>query len=357
MNMCAAFAELGHEVSLICRRPKARALAAENIFRAYDLPETFQIIRYPFSRPRGRKTRWALRAATRARLSACDLAYGRSVRACLFAAHMGIPVIHEAHKPFDTGNEREYHAALRLLSHRNLRRLVVLSTALERKFRNRYGLDSSRVKVVYNAARDPANVEPMQLTGADSGRDHDEVTTFRVGYAGSLHTGKGMELIVELAPKCPWAHFYVAGGDTASLASWNQKLEGAANLTLLGSLRQETLPAFRAAMDVLLVPPKNTVRVAGGGSIEQADAPPLKLFEALASGKPVLCSDFLYEVVNDGQQALLCNPETPHQWLQALEYLYTNEPERAKLSRNARSLFLSEHTWTKRASKVLHGAV
>ena len=350
--MCSAFAEHGHEVTLVCRRPDATERSAAGSTRAvseaYDLPEQFRIIRYPFTRPPGRKTRWTLRAALRARVAGCDLAYGRSPRACLFAARLGLPVVYEAHKLLDGGNAREYRAGRRLLLHRNLSRVVVLSHALARKFSSDYGVDGSLLRVAYNAARDPGDPRPLALERGDR-------TPFRVGYSGSLHEGKGMELIASLAPLVPQAQFYVAGGNGEEVARWRERTGDEENINLLGSLPQKDLPAFRAAMDVLLVPPKASVRVAGGGRIEQADAPPLKLFEALASGKPVICSDYLGEVVIDGEHALLRDPEETEQWKSALEHLMSDEGAREKLSRGARALFLSEYTWRRRAEKVLAG--
>ncbi len=357
MNMCSAFAELGHDVTLVCRRPDATERSAAGstraVFEAYDLPEQFRIIRYPFTQPPGRKTRWTLRAALRARVGGCGLAYGRSPRACLFAARLGLPVVYESHKLLDKGNAPEYRAARQLLVHRNLRRVVVLSHALARKFVSEYGVDVSRVRVAYNAARDPGDPRPLALEPGD--RPAGGHKPFRVGYAGSLHEGKGMELIAALAPLVPRAQFYVAGGNDTEVARWRERTGDEENISLLGALPQKDLPAFRAAMDVLLVPPKASVRVAGGGRIEQADAPPLKLFEALASGKPVICSDFLGEVVTDGEHALLRDPEEPGQWARALEYLISDEAARERLSRGARELFLSEYTWRRRAEKVLAG--
>lgn len=358
--MCSAFAELGHDVTLVCRRPDSIAQPADEstpaVFEAYDLPEQFRIIRYPFTRPPGRKTRWTLRAALRARMGGCDLAYGRSPRACLFAARLGLPVIYEAHKLLDEGNTPEYRAGLRLLSHRNLRRVVVLSHALARKFVSEYGVDVSRLRVAHNAARDPGSPRPLSLESEDSpALSGVGGKLFRVGYAGSLHEGKGMELIAALAPLVPRAQFYVAGGNGAEVARWREHAGDEENINLLGALSHKELPAFRAAMDVLLVPPKASVRVAGGGWIEQAYAPPLKLFEALASGRPVICSDFLGEVVTEGEHALLRDPHRPQQWKSAIERLMSDEAARERLSRRARGLFLAEYTWRRRAEKVLSG--
>ena len=177
----------------------------------------------------------------------------------------------------------------------------------------------------------------------------------KVGYIGQLYPGKGIELIAQIAPACPWAHFFVAGGGSADVATWTERCSSYDNLTLLGHLPQDRLDAFRAAMDVLLVPPRAVVGVAGGAGFSQALSPPLKLFEALASGKPTICSDFLDEVVTHDHEALLCDPERPQQWISALARLRDDDARRTQLAAAALNRFNAEFSWNSRAQKVLQG--
>ena len=345
MQMCSAMAHAGHSVTLVCRQPDDAELNRLDPFSYYALPPTFHIVRRRFLPVRGRKSLWAVGAALRARLSGAELVYGRSVRGCYYASRFGLPVVYEAHKPLNAADPGEMERGRQLFGSNELLRVVVLSQKLAAKFIDQYNIDPQRIRVVYNGADDPGGPTPMPLTPASNG-------SLRIGYAGSLYPGKGVELIAAIAADCPWAHFFVAGGSSTEVHSCRQSIL-ADNVTFLGNLAHTQLPAFRAAMDVLLVPPKAQVRVSGGGTIDQADAPPLKLFEALAAGKAIVCSDYLAEVVKDGLHAVLRDPEHSDQWVSALRRLSENPAERVSLGRQAHELYQRDYSWKSRAEKVL----
>ncbi len=348
MRMCSAFARAGHDVTLVTAPPRDPALRDVDPYEFYHVAKRFRIVFQERRRVRGSACLWGLEAAWKARRARADLAYGRAVLGCYYAARLGTPTVFEAHEPLTQERPRKLKRARRLLSHPNLRRLVVLSRALGERFRNELGVPEARMRVAYNAADEPPDgVAPYPLPNADAG--------LRVGYAGGLYPGKGIELIAAVAPHCGSAQFYVAGGSADELASWREAAEDIPNLHLLGRLRQEELPGFRAAVDVILVPPKRRVSVSSGGEIDQALAPPLKLFEALAAGKAVVCSDYLDEVVTHGEHALLCDPEQPEQWVAALRALAEDAELRRRLAEGARRLFAEGLSWDARAAKVLEG--
>jgi glycosyltransferase involved in cell wall biosynthesis len=84
---------------------------------------------------------------------------------------------------------------------------------------------------------------------------------------------------------------------------------------------------------------------------------PLKLFEYMAAGRPIIVSDLpvLREVVHDGVDALMCEPENTTAWEEALGRLARDADLRARLGREARAEFLRRHTWTARARAALSG--
>jgi glycosyltransferase involved in cell wall biosynthesis len=84
---------------------------------------------------------------------------------------------------------------------------------------------------------------------------------------------------------------------------------------------------------------------------------PLKLFEYMSWGKPILCSDLpvLREVIEDGRNGLLLPPDDPTAWAAALCRLMDNPDEGERLGNKARADFLARHTWRQRANRVLDG--
>ena len=347
MRMCDAFAQNGHQVTLVSGGYGDVRRTERDTYRYYGVPRSFSMFSVSRTPGPGRVYIWAMRAALRARLAGADLVYGRSVLPCYYSARLGLQTVWEVHEPVIDMRPRKLARARRLLADPRLVRLVALSQALGERYRAEFSIAKDRVLVAYNGADDVPDVKPLSLPpGGDS---------FLVGYAGSLYRGKGVELIVQIAPHCPWATFFVAGGDEAEVNRWRARTIDISNIHFLGHLSQEELAGFRSAVDAVLVPPNRRVIVNRGAEIDQALAPPLKLFEALACGKPVVCSDHLEEVVTDDVNAILCNPEDPQQWEVALQRLAYDAALRQKLASGARKLFENGLSWRARAKLVLSG--
>src|SRR5690606_26549923 len=83
---------------------------------------------------------------------------------------------------------------------------------------------------------------------------------------------------------------------------------------------------------------------------------PLKLFEYMSVGKPIIASDLsiLREVLVDEKNSLLCSSRNIDDWIKAL-YRLSDVNLREVLGKNAREDFLSKYTWETRAKNVLGG--
>ena len=82
---------------------------------------------------------------------------------------------------------------------------------------------------------------------------------------------------------------------------------------------------------------------------------PLKLFEYMAHGLPIVSSDLpvLKEVLEDGRNALLCDPDDIESWISAITQLQHDKLLRRQLSLQARDDFEQNYTWEIRAAKAL----
>jgi glycosyltransferase involved in cell wall biosynthesis len=111
-----------------------------------------------------------------------------------------------------------------------------------------------------------------------------------------------------------------------------------------GAVPHDDVPALLATGHIGLAP-------------YSADAPtyfsPLKLFEYLAAGLAVVAADIpgIRDVVGDDGAALI-PPGDATLLAHAVAAIAESERERARLSRNARSL-AEEHTWDRRAQRIL----
>ena len=101
---------------------------------------------------------------------------------------------------------------------------------------------------------------------------------------------------------------------------------------------------------------QQSVIVADGTDIARWTSP-MKLFEYMAAGLPIVASDFpvIREVLCDGENALLVDPADINAWCSRLNLLVENTEHAAKLGLQAKLDLEEKYTWAARAEQVLAG--
>ncbi|HEX5468033.1 MAG TPA: glycosyltransferase family 4 protein, partial [Gaiellaceae bacterium] len=168
-----------------------------------------------------------------------------------------------------------------------------------------------------------------------------------VGYTGRVNAGKGINTILEAASRLQRAsaHFLVVGKQYDADAEATAR--GLGNVTITGFVPPSAVPSYLAACDILAMPTSATLPYSRFTS-------PLKLFEYMASGRPIVCSDLpvLREVLRHMQNAVLVPPDDPASLADAIERLMEDPTLRRSLAKQA-LLDAQEHTWDKRAARLL----
>jgi len=346
MKMCRALAGEGHQVLLLAPDRPGTERGVDDVHGFYGVERSFEIEKCAWPAFPGKSYLCAYRMARRARRFGADLVYGRFLHGCYLAARSGLPVVYETHAPGTGAGPVARRMHVGLLRSPRLSHVVVISEALRRMHLAEGLIAPGRVVVAHDAADPmPADSVPEPIAGDG----------LRIGYVGHLYAGRGVELILHLAASCPWAHFHLVGGTDADVAEWRARSSGRTNLTFHGFLPPNRLDAYRLALDVLLAPYERTVTIQGEGDTSRWMSP-LKIFEYMAAGKAIVCSDLpvLHEVLTHERTALLCDPDEPEAWVGALERLHREPDLRAALGARARVEFEAEHTWAARARRVLH---
>jgi glycosyltransferase involved in cell wall biosynthesis len=110
------------------------------------------------------------------------------------------------------------------------------------------------------------------------------------------------------------------------------------------------------AMDVLLMPYQRQVLIDQDPRKDTSRwMSPLKMFEYMATGVPLIGSRLpaLQEVLSDGRNCLLAEPEDVSEWSRCLRQVQ-HSPELAKrLGARARSDYLEEYNWLVRSRRLL----
>lgn len=350
MKMCEALAGAGNEVELDYPiRGSDTEAGASDIFEHYGVSPSFSL--HLLERPaiRGARYYFAIRAALRARWRGVRVAFCRNHWAAYFCALIGIPTLFEAHAPLAEDDWTGQRLFRRLIRCSQFRQLIVITQALHEHYVSRFPELDGRVAVLPDAASPvPVWVKPERLVTATG--------KFNVGYVGQLYRGKGMELIARLAPLCPDMTFHVVGGLEEDLEYWTRECAGQGNVVFHGYVAHKRVPGFIMGMDAVLLPNQSFVAAHGSGQRNISEwTSPLKAFEYMAAGKAIVASNLpaLREVLRDGENALLCPPDSPDQWRAALMRLVADPGLRARLAEAGQSDFVAKYSWSARARKAL----
>ena len=343
MHMCAAMAELGHEVTLVIRAAKDAKPAFENsLFDEYGVSESFDIRvigHYPFL-VRGMLQHRQLKLFLD-KLQP-ELIYSRTTRFARLWTAVGIPYVYETHAM------PRHHPRLgltrRTLLSREFRRLVVITQSLAGDFRSAFPeLGPGSITI----APDAANPDRFDAGGDKTG--------FTAGYVGHLYKGKAMETIEAIAPRLPEIRFDIVGGMSRDIAEWRERTARIKNIRFRGFVPHFDVARLIAGFDLALVPFGR--RFEQGKRDTSRWCSPLKIFEYMAQGRAIVAADIpvFREVLEHGRNAWLVPPGDSEAWVDAVQTLRDDPVLRERLGRTALEDFELHYTWAARAGRVLEG--
>lgn len=352
MHACEALADLGHQVAVWVpgRDPHAAPPQLVAHYGLHSLPDLHWVADWPGFR----RYDYAWRALRQARQWGADLFYVWPLQAAALASRRGWLTLLELHdRPPGRGGPVLFR---RFLAGPGAVRLLVTTEALRRYLADSFGhpMDKPFAQV------EPNGVDLARYQGlgdpTDARRKAGWPDAFTVGYTGHLYAGRGAHLMFDLAQEMPDVRFVWAGGEDDAVAKWRSRAagEGVANLTLTGFVAQETLPPIQAACDVLLMPYQRRIAVSSGGDTAPF-ANPMKAYEYLAAGRPILASDLpaIREILHK-DWAVLLPPDNIGAWRDAIRGLQADPARRRQLGAAAQRQ-AEGHSWRGRAERALAG--
>lgn len=363
MKMAQAWCELGHTIAVLVpgSDPELNHPEWEELAIHYGLHCEFPVLLLP-ARPRFRRYDYGLHALFWARRWGAELFYSRLPQAAALGSLMGMRTVFEVH---DYPQGRLGPVLLSLfLKGSGAARLVAITRALARAISVDYaapegqpftlvapdGVDLERYK-------DQSDSRQARSVLRDWRPDLNlQVDQFMAGYTGHLYPGRGIGLILDLADALPDIRFLLAGGEEQDIAQLQNKVKsrGLKNVILAGFVPNAEIPRYQMACDVMLMPYQRRVAASSGGDIAPYLSP-MKLFEYLACGRPILSSDLpvLREVLNKDNAILLPLDDLPS-WVDTLQALRADPGKRSELGVSARRC-AQEYTWQARAMRIIAG--
>jgi glycosyltransferase involved in cell wall biosynthesis len=351
MKACQAISQLGHEVHLFLPKHKHQ-LDFGDLPSFYGLNTRFNI-EWLDSPPRFHRYDFAFNSVRMAKRLKADLTYVWFLQAGVFSLLARLPVIIELHGP----PEGSFGPMLFRLFQKlpGKKRLLAITYALAGLLQENFTLDVDDRRLIQISPNGVDLERYKELPEPSSARTQLGLTpNLTVGYTGHLYPGRGMSLLTELASCYPRINFLWVGGNDQEINLWRRQLaeKNIGNVTLTGFIRNEHLPTYQAAADILLMPYERVISGSSGGN-SSSYASPMKMFEYMASRRAIISSDLpvIREVLNP-TNAVLCPAEDIEAWCQALGDLILDEARRRALADQAWS-DIQKYTWLERATKAL----
>jgi len=268
---------------------------------------------------------------------------------------LGVPIVYECHEDPLDGLRRFF--LRRTLGCSQVKVVVVISEELRRILLAKYGsfLRGKTLLVLPDGVDLDAYGDTVDRRHLKASLRLDPARPW-IGYTGSLFVGRGIEIILEAARRLPAYGFLVAGGDDEELASLRRVLaeRGLNNVTCTGHYPHARIPGVLKACDVLLMPYQRKVTLEKNRRDTAAYMSPLKMFEYMASGTPIVSSDLpvLREILTHEETAWLVAPDDVDGWCSAIQRLVESADLAGGIAARARER-VRAYSWDRRARVVL----
>lgn len=165
-------------------------------------------------------------------------------------------------------------------------------------------------------------------------------------YTGHFYGWKGAETLAEAAHYLPELEIVLMGGVARELADF-QRTYTAKNIHIVGFQPREKMPALLKSSDVLVLP--NSAKA----KISALYTSPLKLFQYMAAGVPIVASDLpsIREILAD-ETTFFFLADDAHALAQQIKYVLSHPEEARRKAVRARQE-VEKYTWSNRARAIL----
>jgi glycosyltransferase involved in cell wall biosynthesis len=340
MNMCAAFSHQGVEVELLV--PWRKNLLKEEPFAFYSLPPTFKIRKifaidlYPLRFIPEKLshlihlTSFMLAARLFLFFHRYDVLYTREP----WAGYLFRKLVVEIHMP-EHLKQRGFAPDKVIVLNEHIKKELVKSGFAQENIL--VAPDAVDLKLFPTRDRREARVR--------TGLPQDKPIVL---YGGNFKKWKGVNTLAEAAPLLSETLVVMIGGTKENdVLSLKEKTRGLSNVIVEGFKPQEEFSWYLAAADVLVLP--NTAQ--DENSLFYTS--PLKLFEYMASERPIAASDLpsVREVLNEGN-AVFFEPDNSSSLAEAVRVILQDGEKARKIALRARHE-VEGYTWDTRAKKIL----
>lgn len=345
MHMCEAFAKLGMDVELILPK-RSNTLKMEDAFAFYGVEKLFRVMHVPIIDMLGLGRFGYYLTVASFVLSAKWYVWRQRIQGIVYTRDALLSLLFP-------GCVVELHDAPKVSSRvwswllRRASACIVKTTHLKSVVTSN-GIHERAVMVVGNGVDVAAfdKVGDSLVIRRQLGLPLDKKIVLYIG-SFFTHAWKGVDVLLEaIAYLPPDTHAVLVGGSLDDVVRI-KKQYGVERLTVRAAVPQKDVAAWIKTADVLVLPNKS------GYTASDLYTSPLKLFEYMVSGIPIVASDLpSVREIATSEEVLFVEPNNPQALAEGIVRVL-HDPHLASLIRkNAYSRGI-EYTWEKQAGKIL----
>lgn len=331
---------------------KSKAEVFESVERDFDIDLSevnLKLLYFPFAR--FRNIFLGFFSAFHILLSKSGMIISRNLFASFFLSLIGVKLIYECHS-IETGLRQmlQVHVCRR----KNVK-LVCISKGLKQDLSS-IMKTQKQIIVLPDAAFDKCishNAKEQKVFNNYARGLFEYGNQPLVVYVGQLYEGRGIDIVLALSKIINEFNFLVVGGNEKEIEHYSKM--NAKNIFFAGYLEHSKISYILKCADCLIMPYQETVSVGYKGSDTVRWMSPMKMFEFMQSGVPIVASDLpvLREILRDGENCLLAPPKDIKIWEKNVRKNIFDTVNSQKIAKAARKEFIAKHTWTKRAESMI----
>ena len=347
-----ALSMMGFEVNLIIPSDTKRTTKIENekeIWDFYGLEKSFSITRIP--------SKYFYKFGVLGRnlfrilmiligiWKRSEILFVRHVELGIIAALLGRNVVVELHVIAEIKNL----TSLRILASLSKKRNILFITITQSGFKRLLSLGIEEKKILI--APSAVNLKKYNFSSSKSDlrkRLGLPLNISIVMYTGNLYKNRGVEELIEAMQYLPNLLLIIIGGNLLDINRCKTFVEmnKQENIVFIGHVLHRKIPAYLQSADMLVMP-----YTTNPWSLK--DMSPLKMFEYMASGSPIIASDFpvLREILTNKVNAIMVQPDNPNSISKGIQWLADNPEMAISIAQQAKK-DVEDFTYVRRAEKI-----
>tara|TARA_B100000795_G_C22770306_1_gene427560 strand:+ start:284 stop:1399 length:1116 start_codon:yes stop_codon:yes gene_type:complete len=344
IKMCESFSLLGHNVKLIIPNTGDKN---QNIFKFYGVKNKFKIKKLSlFNRfPRGLNYYFfAFITLIYAKKFKTDLLITRNFFVCFLSYFFRQKIIFEIHHGVETeGRVIQFLLRVyRFLNFKNVIKIVAISKGIKDYYVSNFRINGKKILVYPSGSSIKKKNLPIQ-----------KYKKLKIGYFGTLYKSRGLDLVLKLSKIDSLNDYYIFGGSQKDIDKIKRK-NNQKNLYLSSYQPYNKISELLMKVDISILPYVSNITVAGNvGDITKFTSP-LKLFDYMACGKIILCSNYkvLREVLTNKNAIFIDNYRNPFSWKMAISKV-KNSPKKNFIMGKNNYIEADKYNLKRRARNIL----